>query len=235
MSLHTYGGFVVSNRVYPDEQQLRALAHPVRVSLLGLLRVDGPGTASMLAVRLGISSGLASYHLRALGSAGFIAEDVDRGTTRERWWKAQHEVTVIESVDSVPSSPHDRDLADVFGRRWDTGRNVAESQWSARRVEWPERWLRARDRSDWLLRVTPDEAAEAMAAIGSALQPFFEQSLRRRDGIEPMPDDAHFVGLFASMVPVADIGQVLSILAGLDDLEHDPGEDPESRPDPESR
>ena len=40
---------------------------------------------------------------------------------------------------------------------------------------------------------------------------------------------------FASMVPVADIGHVLSSLAGLDDLEHDPGEDPESRPEPESR
>lgn len=45
-----------------DAKGLRALAHPVRVQLVGLLRKYGPSTATRLAERLGVSSGTASYH-----------------------------------------------------------------------------------------------------------------------------------------------------------------------------
>ncbi|WP_116952542.1 ArsR/SmtB family transcription factor [Jiangella endophytica] len=70
---------------------VQALAHPIRVSLLRLLREDGPGSATTLAERIGQSSGVTSYHLRALADAGFIEEDVERGTRRERWWRPVHE------------------------------------------------------------------------------------------------------------------------------------------------
>jgi hypothetical protein len=32
--------------------------------MLGMLRIDGPATATTLAARLGINTGAASYHLR---------------------------------------------------------------------------------------------------------------------------------------------------------------------------
>ena len=75
------------------EAALHALAHPLRLRLLGLLRIDGPATASGLAKRVGESSGSTSYHLRQLAVAGFIEEAPELGTKRERWWRAAHRET----------------------------------------------------------------------------------------------------------------------------------------------
>ncbi|GAA4965961.1 hypothetical protein GCM10023238_37070 [Streptomyces heliomycini] len=85
-----------------DTKGLRALAHPVRVQLVGLLRKYGPSTATRLAERLGVNSGTASYHLRQLGAAGFVEEDTERGNARERWWRSIHQMTEL----------NDRELAD---------------------------------------------------------------------------------------------------------------------------
>ncbi|PRZ43607.1 helix-turn-helix protein [Antricoccus suffuscus] len=70
-----------------DTQGLKALAHPLRVKILDLVSDLGEATATVLAERLGESSGATSYHLRQLGQHGFIEEVPDRGTARERWWR----------------------------------------------------------------------------------------------------------------------------------------------------
>ena len=66
---------------------LRALAHPLRVEIMNELSDFGPATASMLAERLGESSGATSYHLRQLAKHDIIVEDTERGSGRERWWR----------------------------------------------------------------------------------------------------------------------------------------------------
>ena len=81
-----------SVRTITDPQDLRALAHPLRLRLLGALRLDGPATASALARRFDVSSGLTSYHLRALAERGFVEDDPGRGGGRERWWRACHDM-----------------------------------------------------------------------------------------------------------------------------------------------
>ena len=58
-----------------DPRSLKALAHPLRLELLELLRFEGPSTASALARRVGESSGATSYHLRQLARHGYIEED----------------------------------------------------------------------------------------------------------------------------------------------------------------
>jgi len=70
-----------------DASALKGLAHPLRVDILDSLVMGGPATASRLAARLGESSGATSYHLRQLARHGFVEEDPDRGTGRERWWR----------------------------------------------------------------------------------------------------------------------------------------------------
>lgn len=82
--------------VSPDPRSLRGLAHPLRLQLLGMLRADGPATASQLAARTGQSSGSTSYHLRQLATYGFVVEDAERGTARDRWWRAAHRATRFE-------------------------------------------------------------------------------------------------------------------------------------------
>ncbi|EFG65225.1 LOW QUALITY PROTEIN: ArsR family transcriptional regulator, partial [Streptomyces sp. SPB074] len=88
-----------------DAKGLRALAHPVRVQLLGALRRYGASTATALGQRLGVSSGTASYHLRQLGAAGFVVEDSERGNNRERWWRAAHTRTFFDSNTYVEREP----------------------------------------------------------------------------------------------------------------------------------
>jgi DNA-binding transcriptional ArsR family regulator len=85
------------SRITPGPVALRALAHPQRLRMLGMLRVDGPATATSLAARLGLNSGATSYHLRQLSRHGFIEEDAGRGNGRERWWQASQESTVFHS------------------------------------------------------------------------------------------------------------------------------------------
>jgi DNA-binding transcriptional ArsR family regulator len=74
---------------------LRGLVHPIRLRLLDLLQADGPATATGLAERIGQSSGVTSYHLRVLAEHGFIVEDTERGTGRDRWWRAVHRSTAF--------------------------------------------------------------------------------------------------------------------------------------------
>src|SRR5262245_33640111 len=72
----------------PDEvRAVRALAHPLRLELLDMLRFDGPSTATLLARRTGESSGATSYHLRQLARYGYVEEAPATGGGRERWWR----------------------------------------------------------------------------------------------------------------------------------------------------
>src|SRR6187402_628900 len=70
-----------------ETDQLRALAHPLRIRILDELSMYGPLTASGLGERLGESSGATSYHLRQLEKHGLVREDTTRGNARERWWE----------------------------------------------------------------------------------------------------------------------------------------------------
>src|SRR5215212_6743064 len=82
--------------VTPGPEGLKALGHPGRLRMLGLLRVEGPATATTLAARLGLNTGATSYHLRQLAQHGFIEEDSERGNARDRWWRASHDSTRTE-------------------------------------------------------------------------------------------------------------------------------------------
>lgn len=76
--------------------QLRVLSHPTRLAFLRRLRTGGPATARLLGREFALDSGAASYHLRQLAAGGLIVEDVERGTRRERWWRAAEEVSQFD-------------------------------------------------------------------------------------------------------------------------------------------
>lgn len=90
--------------------ELRALAHPLRLQLLQVLREDGPATASQLGRRLGESSGATSYHLRALHRAGMV-EEAEQRNGRERWWQRSPERLLIPN--SVPPEASDSERAEL--------------------------------------------------------------------------------------------------------------------------
>src|SRR6266704_2264045 len=84
-----------------DPRALRALAHPLRLSLLGLLRSEGPLTATRAGELVGESSASCSFHLRQLAKYGLV-EEAGGGRGRERPWRATAMVTDVPSVTGRP-------------------------------------------------------------------------------------------------------------------------------------
>jgi DNA-binding transcriptional ArsR family regulator len=91
--------------------------HPIRVRLLWLLETDGPATASQLGRRIGQSSGVTSYHLRMLAQLGFVEEDTERGTGRDRWWRPSYRdsIATFRSPDDLPD-PESVEVAEQYMR-----------------------------------------------------------------------------------------------------------------------
>ncbi|MFI0896680.1 ArsR/SmtB family transcription factor [Streptomyces sp. NPDC020983] len=145
-----------------DPRSLRGLAHPLRVRLLGALREFGPATASALAGRLGESSGATSYHLRQLAAYGFVVDDPGRGTGRERWWRAAHRGSRVDSVTEFMRHPDPEVRGAINTLLY--AQAVAHSEelgtWLGTMGEWPEQWQEAFDVSDYTLHLTPLLARE---------------------------------------------------------------------------
>lgn len=160
--------------ITPEPKSLRALAHPVRLRILGLLRADGPSTASALAVRLGLNSGATSYHLRQLAQHGFIIDEPDRGSGRDRWWKAAHQST--RTGETAESTPEGREAADAFGQAI----AVVQTEQLQRAIEerplLPLAWRRASTLSDWGLKLTSERAAELRDALVKVVEGWDEDS-----------------------------------------------------------
>lgn len=85
-----------------DPDRIRALAHPVRMDLLGLVDELGEATATQCAERLGETVANCSFHLRTLAKAGFVEPAPARG--REKPWRATSRGRVMEPDPANPAS-----------------------------------------------------------------------------------------------------------------------------------
>lgn len=157
-----------------DPRSLRGLAHPLRMRLLAMLREDGPATASGLAARLGESSGATSYHLRQLASYGFVEDDPDRGTARERWWKAVHRGSRVESFEEFERHPDPevRGALTTFLHHHAASHAEQVSTWLGTMDDWPEEWRSAWDISDFSVRLTPGLAIELGAKVHALIDSY---------------------------------------------------------------
>ncbi len=142
------------SRVVPDVTALKALAHPVRLRMLGMLRIDGPATATELAVRLGLNSGATSYHLRQLAQYGFI-EDAPGPSRRDRRWRASHEITSVPAAESEGEA-FDMDVAFTQAA---LSLQVSLMQKAVEEyAELPLAWRRASAANDIVIPMTPAQA-----------------------------------------------------------------------------
>lgn len=146
-----------------DARSLRGLAHPLRLRIFEELNLDGPATSTVLAERLGESTGTISWHLRHLAEHGFIEEETERGTRRERWWRRAdpvNELNIADFRDDTAShgavSLYLQELLQLYFRR--VAAYVSE--------DWEDRWRTAGLVADWTdLRLTPDQLGELTAEL----------------------------------------------------------------------
>ena len=161
-----------------DAKVLRAMAHPLRLRLIGALRKDGPATASDLARRFGESSGMTSYHLRQLERYGFVEEERQEG--RKRFWRALDEGTEW-SIDTD-------DTAFVEASSALGGELVAEysrwlRRWYAETPDWDRPWRAAAEGMDQWFELTPEELRSLSDEVREVLARY-EDRRAPRDGTE---------------------------------------------------
>ncbi|HEY6416788.1 MAG TPA: helix-turn-helix domain-containing protein [Acidimicrobiales bacterium] len=192
-----------------DPRSVRALAHPLRVRLLGSLRFDGPGTASILGERLGESSGATSYHLRVLADHGFIEEDPSRGRGRERWWRSAHDATSWrpEQFRGDPDAEAAEQWLSGFvarqGMEW-------LDDWLIRRSFADPTWVAASGANDYRLVMTPRELRALTDELHEVIRRHDEAAEDARaaagqgEGDTTEPTDARPVRLLLYAFPVQD-------------------------------
>lgn len=161
-------GFNPDRDVILDAHNLRGLAHPLRLRILGLLREDGPATATSLAARLGESSGSTSYHLRQLAEHGFIRESSVPSVGRERWWEAAHEYTHFDLAD-------DADEATVlmgveYLRAVARAHALRTEGWVDALETMPAAWREVGSISDYRLQLTPEQTARLVEELDELAQ-----------------------------------------------------------------
>ena len=175
-----------------DPKAMRALAHPVRMSLLELLRDRQTLTATQAAEQLGETPANCAFHLRTLAKYGFVQE-AGGGRGRERPWR---NATRRIKIGSAQPDPQAAIAAQALGEMW-------RERWFERAREafaapLPLDWERARTFTIGQCYLTPEELKRA----GDEVVEVLARYLNRADDPDQRPEGASPVELSFSGYPM---------------------------------
>ena len=182
-----------------DPRALRALAHPLRLSLLGMLRTEGPLTATRAGELLGESSASCSFHLRQLAKYG-LAEEAGGGRGRERPWQA---TAMLTDVPAIADSPELAAASGLF-RSIVVERYYEEMMaWLEARAAEPAEWQQAALMSDMFMYLTPAELTE----LGEQVDGLLDRYLDRMTRPELRPPGARLISYIQFGAPAQGPGR----------------------------
>lgn len=157
-----------------DPRAMRAYAHPLRLRLIGLLRTDGPMTATQAAARLDDNVPNCSFHLRQLAKYGLV-ERAPAADGRERPWQATAGQT---SWTDDSDDPAVRAATDQLNNAVLAGYVQRAQEYLAARGGEPVEWRRAAGFNDYLVHVTAAELTELTERIEALLAPYSDPARR---------------------------------------------------------
>ncbi|WP_326614428.1 helix-turn-helix domain-containing protein [Streptomyces scopuliridis] len=163
-----------------DPRALRAYAHPTRMKLVGLLRVEGPFTATRASVLTGESVASCSYHLRMLAKYGLV-EQAEGGQGREKPWRATARYTTWEGAGSEAAEVLDTAVTELYFER------ITHAIETRRQL--PREWREAERFGDEIVYLTAAELAELEERVSALLDSYgerFDDPSRRPEGAEPV-------------------------------------------------
>jgi DNA-binding transcriptional ArsR family regulator len=177
-----------------DPRAIRALAHPLRLDLLGQLGADGPSTAAQCGRALGASQASCSFHLRQLAKYGFVEEAGGGTDRRERRWRLTGRRLSVRlgSEDDASVRQHLERL--VVEREMQAILDYSERSGGAN----PE-WQHKAGIVSLVAVLSPDEAAELKERWLELLAPYVGTG---RSGAK-RPEQRH-VRCFMATTPVTD-------------------------------
>jgi predicted ArsR family transcriptional regulator len=151
------------------------MAHPTRLRLVGVLRREGPLTATQAAALLGESSGSCSFHLRQLAKYGLV-EETGGGQGREKPWRATAQFT---SWPNVPASSEaasaTQQLATVIGERYV---ELLLTWLKTSQIE-PAAWQEAAQFGDSIVYLTAEELTELGESVRELVDRFADRTADR--------------------------------------------------------
>lgn len=179
-----------SREVVTDARAMRALAHPLRVALLEVMRRDGEITATRAAELLDESPGNMSWHLQTLARYGFV-EETGEGRGRSRPWRL---ASRPRSFETGLADPEVAAAGEALERTFVDRAYDRLREWWARRLTYPVKWRRAAFMSTVVLYLTPAE----LTAILNATNAIYDRYRHR----ETRPAGALPVHLYAHGHPL---------------------------------
>jgi DNA-binding transcriptional ArsR family regulator len=147
-----------SRQVVTDARAMRALAHPLRVALLEVMRRDGEITATRAAELLDESPGNMSWHLQTLAKYGFV-EETGEGRGRSRPWRV---ASRPRSFETGLADPEVAAAGEALERTFVERAYDQLREWWSRRLTYPAKWRSAAFMSNSVLYLTASELVTIM-------------------------------------------------------------------------
>lgn len=169
-----------------DPQAMRALAHPVRLAILEVLRRNGPATATQLAPDVGATPTVTSWHLRHLAGFGLVRDAEPGPDRRQRRWEAVGRGFRF-------SSPEDGDEATTAAARTLTREmflryaDLPEHWITDVEPRLPPQWRRLGGLSNTRVHLTAAELTAIEGAIEQVLAPYVNrEAADQPEGARPV-------------------------------------------------
>jgi predicted ArsR family transcriptional regulator len=170
----------VSTRPLPflelrDPRALRAVAHPLRLELIALLRSEGPLTATQAGERLGHSAQSCWFHLRQLAKYGLV-EEAGQRRGRERPWRATAQSTRMPAVAATPELAAAAELLQTVLAE---GYFEALLRWLTTKAREPAEWQEAASFGDSFLYLTAEELGGLEREVRALVDRYDERTADR--------------------------------------------------------
>jgi DNA-binding MarR family transcriptional regulator len=186
-------------RILEDPIVIRALAHPLRNQLLGIVGRLGSATTAEAAQELGISHGLASHHLTQLEKYGFV-EHVAGKDRRERPWRL---VATSYSWSGATRTPDGSAAVDAVEQVQAEQALEGLVDWQQRRTGWSSTWREHAGIGTSTIYLTEAELAQVSTSIYALLRRYVEE--RPLDDVASRPPGSTAVGFTVFAIPAGRV------------------------------
>jgi len=182
-----------------DASAMRALAHPLKWTLMDVLLTEGTATSTRCAEVTGESQATCSFHLRQLARYGLV-EEAPTTSRKERPWRL---ATVEQSWSRVQPDQARTEAVTELERVFVQHELATLMRWIRTAPAYGEDWQRASMRAGAIAWVTADELAALRDQIEALM-------LTYRDRVtDPArrPAGSRLVRLFSAAYPLPEDGR----------------------------
>jgi DNA-binding transcriptional ArsR family regulator len=189
----------IERRMLREADELRVLAHPLRLRILQVLHELGTATATEVADHVGESPANCSWHLRQLAKHGFVEETGERKGRQRPWRPASVPLEWGEPGESGEAVAAGDELSSVLMEQEFGGLRAWLTWW---RTD-PPTWQDAATFVQSVTWLTADELAEVNAEFAQILLRYRERFLDP----SARPPGARRVRTFAWAVPAEPLAR----------------------------